>query len=94
MDVRSTNFSWDAQKEVANIEKHGIDFSTAALAFLDPHRRIFKDSKHSVDETRHFCIGKVDGKVITVRYVIRQGKIRIFGAGYWRKGTTYYEKKF
>jgi uncharacterized DUF497 family protein len=93
MDVGSRDFVWDAQKELANIEKHGIDFATAARAFLDPKRKVFKDSKHSAGEPRQFCIGKVDGRVMTVRFVIREGKIRIFGAGYWRKGATYYEAK-
>lgn len=93
MDVSFRDFIWDSEKELANIGKHGIDFATASLAFLDTHRRTFKDSKHSVAEPRFFCIGRVDGKVMTVRYMIRQGKIRIIGAGYWRRGAALYEKK-
>jgi hypothetical protein len=31
--------------------------------------------------------------IITVRFTYRYGKIRIFGAGYWRKGKKEYEKK-
>jgi len=27
------------------------------------------------------------------RFTYREDKIRIFGAGYWRKGRFYYEKK-
>jgi Ribonuclease toxin, BrnT, of type II toxin-antitoxin system len=30
-------FEWDANKQRANIAKHGIDFATAALVFADPH---------------------------------------------------------
>ncbi len=93
MDISFKNFVWNAEKELRNINKHGIDFSTAALTFKDPKRKIFTDSKHSSSEKRYFCIGKVGKKIVTVRYMFRQGKIRIFGAGFWRKGVKYYEKE-
>lgn len=93
MGVSSGDFIWDVQKELANIRKHGVDFTTAARAFSDPSRKVYTDSKHSATETRLFCIGMIDGRVVTVRFVQRHGKIRIFGAGYWRNGAKYYEKK-
>ncbi len=93
MDFSSGDFIWDVDKELANIEKHGIDFVTAARAFDDPRRQIYTDSKHSDAEPRMFCLGKVDGKVMTVRFVFRGGKFRIFGAGYWRKGEAHYGKE-
>jgi len=34
----------------------------------------------------------VGGNILTVRFVYREGKIRIFGAGFWRKGRKYYEE--
>ena len=85
------SFVWDAQKELANIRKHGVDFATAAKAFLDPKRKIFSDEQHGDEEARLFCIGEVEGKVLTVRFIYREGRIRIYGAGYWRKGRRYYE---
>ena len=93
MDISFKDFVWNAEKELANIDKHGIDFSTAALVFRDSKRKVFTDSKHNSSEKRFFCIGKIDKKIVTVRYVFRQGKIRIFGAGFWRKGVRYYEKE-
>ena len=87
------SFVWDVDKEMANIAKHGVDFRTAAKVFRDPNRKVFKDEKHSVSEPRLFCIGKVEKKVLTVRFVFIEGKIRIFGAGHWRKGAKYYEKE-
>lgn len=86
-------FVWDAERELENIRKRGVDFLTAAQAFADPDRKIYTDSKHSENEARFFCIGKVKGKVVTVRFVHRSGKIRIFGAAHWRKGRRYYEKE-
>jgi hypothetical protein len=33
-----------------------------------------------------------EGAIMTVRFTWRNQKIRIFGAGYWRKGKAIYEK--
>lgn len=93
MDKELSSFIWDFEKESDNIHKHGIDFIMAAKAFKDPKRKIYTDSKHSKKEERFFCIGKVEGKILTVRFTYRGAKIRIFGAGYWRKGGRYYEKR-
>jgi len=35
---------------------------------------------------------KVDDGILTVRFTYRDEIIRIFGAGYWRKGKKTYEK--
>ncbi len=71
----------------------GVSFSAAQAAFLDPRRVIAEDLGHSRTERRYFCFGNVDGAVMTVRFTYRKGRIRIFGAGYWRKGKEIYEKQ-
>ncbi len=86
-------FIWDIEKEQVNILKHGVDFTLASKAFLDPNLRIFVDSKHSTKEDRLFCFGKVREEILTVRFIYREGMIRIFGAGFWRMGRYYYEKE-
>ncbi|MEA3306176.1 MAG: BrnT family toxin [Elusimicrobiota bacterium] len=91
--MHNSSFIWDFEKELVNIHKHKVDFFTASKAFKDPKRKIYTDSKHSAREDRFFCIGKVENKILTVRFTYRSGKIRIIGAGYWRKGVRYYEKK-
>lgn len=93
MERDHSSFIWDPEKELANISKHGVDFITAAKAFKDPKRKIYTDSKHSKDEERLFCVGKSGDRILTVRFTYRGEKIRIIGAGYWRKGEQYYEKK-
>ena len=93
MDRGNKSFVWDLSREAINIQKHGINFTTASEAFKDPKRKIYIDSKHSLKEERLFCIGKVAKRIMTVRFTYRDDKIRIFGAGYWRKGKVYYEKK-
>ena len=86
------DFEWDAAKDRVNRVKHGIGFELAQHAFLDPHRVIAEDLDHGGGERRYFCVGRVEGAVITVRFTWRDQKIRIFGAGYWRKGKVIYEE--
>ncbi len=93
MDEGYKSFVWDLNRESINIHKHGIDFITASKAFKDTKRKIYIDSKHGLKEERLFCIGKVAKRIVTVRFTYRDDKIRIFGAGYWRKGKVYYEKE-
>jgi uncharacterized protein len=88
-----TSFIWDKDKEKINMSKHGVDFTLAAQAFKDLNRKIFIDEEHSQQEERYFCIGKVKSRIITVRFLYRNNKIRIIGAGYWRKGRKYYDQK-
>lgn len=92
MDKRYGKFTWDAGKGTDNIAKHGVDFTTAVKAFLDPQRKIFTDSTHSREESRYFCIGMAKERIMTVRFTYRDGLVRIIGAVYWRKGRDYYEK--
>jgi len=89
----NTSFEWDEDKNVENLQKHGVDFETAQYAFIDPKRAIAKDLTHSKTEKRYYCFGKVKGGVLTVRFTYRANSIRIIGAGYWRKGKNIYEKK-
>ncbi|MEK7166164.1 MAG: BrnT family toxin [Patescibacteria group bacterium] len=86
-----SRFEWDEEKNNENIRKHGISFAEAQYAFLDPNRVIAKDLEHSQVENRYFIFGKVKGGVLTVRFTYRTGKIRIIGAGFWRKGKVFYE---
>ena len=83
-------FEWDPEKDRINQEKHRLPFEQAQQAFFDPHRVILEDRKHSTDEQRYFCVGIVDGLVATVRYTMREDRIRIIGAGYWRTGKRLY----
>ena len=91
--MKKTRFEWDLNKDSENQGKHGISFSLAQHAFADPHRVIAEDLSHSENEQRYFCFGNVEGSIITVRFTYRGGVIRIFGAGYWRKGKAIYESE-
>ena len=86
-------FEWDAGKNGRNLEKHGVGFELAQLAFLGPHRVIARDLAHSDREERFYCFGRVEGGVLTVRFTRRGPAIRIIGAGYWREGKKVYEEQ-
>lgn len=91
--MKPADFEWDERKNLDNMIKHGVSFQDAQRAFLDEHRIILEDPRHSENEPRFFCLGKTHGEIITVRFTYRDGKIRIFGAAYWRKGKKIYEKE-
>jgi uncharacterized DUF497 family protein len=87
------SFDWDPEKDRINRAKHGVSFADAQYAFYDPKRIVAEDLEHSDSERRYFCFGIVDGGVMTVRFTYRERRIRIFGAGYWRKGKRIYEQQ-
>jgi len=91
--ARKASFEWDEEKNKENIKKHGVSFYVAQYAFADPNRVILEDIRHSKDEKRYYCIGKIDDAILTVRFTYRRKIIRIFGAGYWRKGKRIYEQQ-
>ena len=91
--ANAPSFEWNEAKDRVNRRKHGVSFDRAQYAFFDPNRIIAEDLSHSGSEQRFFCFGWVDGGVMTVRFTYRKGRIRIFGAGYWRKGKKIYEQQ-
>jgi len=91
--MANETFEWNRRKNVENQDKHGVSFDLAQHAFADPKRVVAKDNKHSENEQRYFCFAKVGRGIMTVRFTYRQDVVRIFGAGYWRKGRETYEKR-
>ncbi|MBK7105290.1 MAG: BrnT family toxin [Ignavibacteriae bacterium] len=91
--MKNSTFEWDDLKNLINEEKHGLSFEKAQFAFSDPQRVIAEDIEHSKIEKRYYCFGKINNEIVTVRFTLRKNKIRIIGAGYWRKGKQIYEKE-
>ncbi len=92
--MSKSNFEWDESKNIENQRKHGVSFNEAQFAFVDEKRVIAEDLTHSQEESRYYCFGLNQDKtgILTVRFTYRSGSIRIFGAGYWRKGKKTYEQ--
>jgi uncharacterized protein len=89
--MKKAKFEWHDGKNEINLKKHGVTFYEAQYAFQDPDRIIAEDIEHSLNEKRYFCFGKVNSKIMTVRFTYRNKVIRIIGAGYWREGKKIYE---
>jgi uncharacterized DUF497 family protein len=86
-------FEWDNAKAATNLAKHGVSFSAACAAFRDPNYVVLFDPQHSDAEIRWFILGRVKGRILTVRYTHRGDRIRIIGAGYWTAYEIVYEKE-
>lgn len=86
-----STFEWNPDKDEENQRKHGVSFAEAQWAFLDPKRVVSRDVTHSEAEDRFYCFGQVPRGILTVRFTWRNGRIRIIGAGFWRRGKTFYE---
>jgi uncharacterized DUF497 family protein len=92
--MKESSFEWNEAKDLENQRKHGVSFYEAQYAFLDENRVIAEDLSHSTKEKRYYCFGLNEARngILTVRFTYRSGRIRIIGAGYWRKGKKIYEQ--
>ena len=89
-------FNWDTEKNLSNIEKHGIPFKEAATVFLDPNATLLDDEKQSIahDEERFNIVGlSNDLRLLIVCHCYRDDDtiIRIISA---RKATKFEGKLY
>jgi uncharacterized DUF497 family protein len=77
-------FEWDARKNVANVEKHGINFGEALKVFSDPDALIFESNRRA-EEIRYLIVGRVDDMLLTVVFTFRGAGVRIISARRARK---------
>ncbi|MCL2801748.1 MAG: BrnT family toxin [Treponema sp.] len=73
-------FEWDEEKDIVNVQKHGISFTEAKTVFFDPMHIELIDDKHNRFEERWITIGLVGSKVIRISFTERRGSIRIISA--------------
>jgi len=57
IEIEGQYFDWDTDKNLANIEKHGVSFKEAATVFRDDGAIVLEDEKHSEGEERFNIIG-------------------------------------
>jgi uncharacterized DUF497 family protein len=74
-------FSWDPDKDAANLKKHGVDFREAATVFDDQLSTTFPDRDHSTSERRFLIIGmSAPGRLLVVAHTEESETIRIISA--------------
>jgi uncharacterized protein len=84
--MMTPEFEWDAGKEATNLQKHGVSFAQAAVAFSDPFAVEWIDDRRDYGEERVILLGMTGGQVLTVVYTERETRIRIISA---RRATRY-----
>ena len=73
-------FEWDPAKATRNVEKHGVDFDTAAEIFDDPNLFVVIDAR-TYGERRYRAIGASRGVILFVAYTMRGDNVcRIISA--------------
>ena len=68
-------FEWDENKNIKNIEKHGIDFNDAITIFDDDDRVEVSDDRNDYGEERIQVVGEAKPSVLMAVYT-------------WRKNNT------
>lgn len=73
------HFEWDEAKARSNRAKHGIGFEKAVAIFAAGYVEL--DATRGVDgEARRKAIGRLDGRLFTVVFTRRHGKVRVISA--------------
>ena len=94
-EIGGQKFEWDRDKNISNIEKHGITFKVATETFFDPHAEVYEDDAHSQYEERFILVGMNEkDKILTVCHCYRgedEAITRIISA---RKATEYEESLY
>ena len=81
--MKELRFEWDANKEKANIKKHGVTFDEARTVFYDENAIRFFDPDHSEDEDRFILLGisfKLRVVVVCHCFRISETVVRIISA--------------
>jgi uncharacterized DUF497 family protein len=86
-------FEWDENKNISNIEKHGIDFNDSAKIFSDP--MVTKvDARKDYNEKRWIGLGRLENTIVILAYTKRGKNIRIISIRKANKSERkiYYER--
>jgi uncharacterized protein len=84
-------FEWNKSKAKDNYAKHGVSFELAKSVFKDPFALEFLDDRQDYGEDRFVIIATVDGSILYVAYVERNGVIRIISA---RRATKHEQETY
>ena len=76
-------FEFDEDKSISNKDKHGIDFIQAQKLWEDPE--CIAIPARTKGEARYLLIGKLDKKIWSAIFSIRNKKIRIISVRRARK---------
>lgn len=73
-------FEWDENKNISNLEKHGLDFNQAKEVFNDKNKLETIDNREDYGEERKKIIGKAMDLLLSVIYTMRGKAVRLISA--------------
>ncbi len=74
------DFEWDDAKAEANLVKHRVRFEVAVAVFTDPLHVLIDTARAEDGEDRQKAVGIVQGRLLTVVFVMRGGACRVISA--------------
>jgi hypothetical protein len=81
MYTEAVSFEWDPNKAVANVRKHGVQFSEAVGVFSDDYPITITDDESDPHERRFLTLGiGIKGRILIVVYCYSGENIRIISA--------------
>jgi uncharacterized protein len=85
-------FEWDGNKNLENVENHGVSFEQAVKAFDDDLAIPLEDVEHTAEnETRYSLIGMCEIGLVFVSFTFRGEICRMISA---RKASRKMEKMY
>jgi uncharacterized DUF497 family protein len=84
-------FSWDDNKAVSNLIKHGVSFEMAREIFKDVFALDVVDDRFDYGEIRYNLYGMIEGHILFVVYTMRGDIIRIITA---RRAEPHERKRY
>jgi len=85
------DFEWDDAKAISNLAKHKISFEIARLVFDDSFAIVELDTSIDYGEERFIITGIIQGRLLSVVYTERLGRIRLISA---RKSTKFEQNAY
>ena len=83
-------YDWDKNKNIANIEKHGIDFNDSQELF-EGNKLVISDDRKDYGEARMIAVGRINDRLAVAVYTQRGKTIRIISV---RKANSREKDRF
>mgnify|MGYP000848336552 FL=1 len=89
----STHILWNEAKRLANLDKHGLDFTDAVMVLDSPYRLDVESVRGGEERTQSFAYVFDVLAVLTVVHVAREDALRIvsFGPASEEEGSAYHD---
>jgi len=69
-------FTWDSEKRLSNLRKHGLDFAEAEQVFSG-QTQSYPDHRFAYGEMRYITVGLLGGAVVVIGHTESDDEIRI-----------------